>query len=130
MIKLDIHNRIRKERLDLKLTQEDLGNELGLSQQTISCYENGTLIPPADILVKLARIFNVSTDYLLGITNSFTDKNLIKISVNSKEYRLLTTYRKLGTDYKDIIWGDILKYQKIQEQSFVTNKKESNKKQA
>lgn len=127
---MDISTRIKKERLNLKLTQKKLAKQLGISQKTVSSYERGKCIPPIDILKKLAETFNVTTDYLLGITDEHFDKNSLKIAVEPKEYRLLSIFRKLDSDYKDIIWGEILKYQKLQEHSFMKNKKETQKQQA
>ncbi|MGN0307114.1 MAG: helix-turn-helix domain-containing protein [Lachnospiraceae bacterium] len=127
---MDIGARIKKERLNLKLTQKKLAKQLGISQKTVSSYERGKCIPPIDILKKLAETFNVTTDYLLGITDEYFDKNSLKIAVEPKEYRLLSIFRKLDSDYKDIIWGEILKYQKLQEHSFMKNKKETQKQQA
>ncbi|MGN1314634.1 MAG: helix-turn-helix domain-containing protein [Lachnospiraceae bacterium] len=127
---MDISTRIKKERLNLNLTQKKLAKQLGISQKTVSSYERGKCIPPIDILKKLAETFNVTTDYLLGITDEHFDKNSLKIAVEPKEYRLLSIFRKLDSDYKDIIWGEILKYQKLQEHSFMKNKKETQKQQA
>ena len=58
--------KMKQLRLQRKLTQMDLGNMLGVSKSVISSYENGAHYPPYDILLGLARIFGVSTDYLLG----------------------------------------------------------------
>lgn len=42
---------------------------IGLAISAVSSYESGSRYPSYDVLVKLARIFHVSTDYLLGMTN-------------------------------------------------------------
>ena len=42
---------------------------LGLTRSSISNYENNTQTPPADTLVRLADIYGVSVDYLLGVKN-------------------------------------------------------------
>ena len=59
--------RLKKLRKENKLTQSELAKKLHVSKSIISYYELGDRTPPADILVKLAYVFNVSTDYLLGI---------------------------------------------------------------
>lgn len=64
---MSIGNRIKNCRTDNQFTQKELANKLGLTPKMVSFYENDERIPPADILVKLARIFKVSTDYLLGM---------------------------------------------------------------
>ncbi len=57
---------LREERKRKKLTQTELGEKLGLSKTAISKYENGTAMPPVDIMRSLAKILNVSMDYLCG----------------------------------------------------------------
>lgn len=64
---MSIGNRIKNCRTENQFTQKELANKLGLTPKMVSFYENDERIPPADILVKLASIFKVSTDYLLGI---------------------------------------------------------------
>ena len=56
---------------------------------------------------KLAQFFNVSTDYLLSLPE-LPDEG--KMDVTPEERKLLTAYRKLSEDYRDIIMGDIKKY--------------------
>lgn len=55
--------RLRKEK---GLTQEEVGARLSLSPQSVSKWENGTSLPEIDTLGKLADLYGVSTDYLLG----------------------------------------------------------------
>lgn len=64
-----IGKRIRSLRQEYRMTQTQLGEYLGVGKTTISNYENENSFPDNDILVKLSEIFNVSTDYLLGISN-------------------------------------------------------------
>lgn len=56
-------------RKELKLSQFELAERLGVSQQTISKYENGTREPDNNTLKLLSDFFGVSTDYLLGTTD-------------------------------------------------------------
>lgn len=57
---------IRKERKRLGLTQNKLGEKLGICGKQVSNYENGVLIPPQDALFKMAEIFHCEFGYLLG----------------------------------------------------------------
>lgn len=57
---------IHQERDKLKWTQVKLGKKLGVSGKQISNYENGKLLPPQDILLKMAALFNCEYGYLLG----------------------------------------------------------------
>ncbi|MGN0529103.1 MAG: helix-turn-helix domain-containing protein [Eubacterium sp.] len=56
-----------------EMTQEKLSKELGVSRQTVSNYYNGKSEPDYNMLVKIARYFNVSTDYLTGKTDVKAD---------------------------------------------------------
>lgn len=60
-------DKLKKLRRDRKLTQEQLAELLGLATSAISSYEACYRRPSYEILVKYARIFHVSADYLLGI---------------------------------------------------------------
>ena len=51
------------------LTQKQVADRLGLAISAISSYESGSRYPSYEALIKLARMFHVSTDYLLGITD-------------------------------------------------------------
>ena len=55
-------------RIDNGYTQKQIGEYLGISQNTYSQYEIGVLNYPIDVLMKLADFYNVSVDYLLGRT--------------------------------------------------------------
>lgn len=56
-------------RKELGWTQAELANRLNISQQAISKYEKEERDPDIDVLIRIAKLFNVSSDYLLGITN-------------------------------------------------------------
>lgn len=64
---VDFGNMLKTLRLRKNMTQAQLANKLGLTKSVISAYETGLRLPSYDILIHIARIYNVSTDYLLGI---------------------------------------------------------------
>ena len=64
---VDFGNVLKKLRQQEGLTQQQLANKLGVTKSVISYYELQERYPSPDILTKLAQIFHVSTDYLLGI---------------------------------------------------------------
>ena len=64
---VDFGNTLKTLRLRKNMTQAQLAQKLGLTKSVISAYETGLLLPSYDILIHIARIYNVSTDYLLGI---------------------------------------------------------------
>ena len=61
--------RIRDLREDSDLTQTQLAKILGCSQQTYSRYESGEITIDIYSLIKLAKFYNTSLDYLVGLTN-------------------------------------------------------------
>lgn len=61
--------RIRDLREDRDLNQTQVATMLGMSQTGYSKYETGENDIPTAILIKLARFYNTSIDYLLGETN-------------------------------------------------------------
>ena len=67
---VDLGNRLKTLRLRKGLSQKELAVQVGVTKSTISAYEKGDRKPPYETLVLLARIFNVSTDYLLGVSRN------------------------------------------------------------
>lgn len=64
------YERIRQLREDRDLKQKQLAEKLNCSQQVYSNYELGQRDIPTDILIKLSKFYNVSIDYILGISNN------------------------------------------------------------
>ena len=64
---VDFGNKIKTLRQQNGLTQAQLAERLGLTKSVISAYETGLRMPSYDILISLARVFKVSTDFLLGL---------------------------------------------------------------
>lgn len=56
-------------RIEKNLTQKQVADRIGLAISAVSSYESGSRYPTYDTLIKLARMFHVSTDYLLGIAD-------------------------------------------------------------
>lgn len=65
-----MYQKIRDLREDNDLTQRQLADYLNCSQQVYSNYELGQRDIPTDILIRLSNFYNVSVDYLLGLTNN------------------------------------------------------------
>lgn len=61
--------RIRNFRIDRGLTQSQIAEVVGVSQNTYSQYEIGKLNYPLDVVIRLARFYSTSTDYLLELTD-------------------------------------------------------------
>ena len=65
-----MYKRIRDLREDNDLTQKQVSSALRCSQQVYSNYELGQRDIPTDILIKLSAFYNVSVDYILGLTDN------------------------------------------------------------
>lgn len=85
-------NRLKELRIDKNLSQAKLAELFNISQQAVSHYEKGVRDIDSALLKNLANFFNVSTDYLLGISDikNYTDDSNITIALNS------------DTDYDDL----------------------------
>lgn len=64
-----MYERIRNLREDMDLRQADVAEYLNCSQVAYSYYEIGSRDIPTDVLIKLAKYFHCSTDYLLGLSD-------------------------------------------------------------
>ena len=64
-----LSTRLKELRQSKNLRQEQVATLIGVNKSAISSYENNTRQPSYDILVRLATLYRVSTDYLLGQTN-------------------------------------------------------------
>lgn len=64
------YKRIKELREDNDLKQREVASALHCSQQAYSNYENGQRDIPTDVLIRLSSYYNVSTDYILGISES------------------------------------------------------------
>ena len=63
------YNRIRDLREDSDLTQVQCAKIAYISKNTYIRYENGEREPPLDVIINLAKHYNVSLDYIAGLTN-------------------------------------------------------------
>ena len=87
-------NRIKDIREDNDMTQITLAKKLNIARTTLSGYERQIAEPPFEILIKIAKIFNVSVDYIICRTNnpsfdSFTE------DLTEEEIKELQHYKEL-----------------------------------
>ncbi len=106
-------DKIKALRLDLGLTQKELANKIGSTPKSIWAYENGTAKPPYDVLIEYAKLFDVSTDYLLGLEDDFGQKVITSPDTYSKEERqLIEDYRTLSPALKKMLQDTIQTWQR------------------
>lgn len=65
-----INNRLRDLRIDKDLKQKDIAKYLKCTQVAYSHYELGKRDIPTDVLIALAKFYNTTTDYILGLTDN------------------------------------------------------------
>ena len=81
----DFGYRLKNLRQQHHLTQTQVANRLNLSKTSISDYENNVKTPSQDVLIKLAGLYRVSTDYLLGLD----DEEMISVEGLTRQQRRL-----------------------------------------
>lgn len=85
----------KKLRKSHNLTQKELGEHVGLSKAVVSKYENGMGYPTFDVLIRIAKYFGVTTDYLLGVENEKTfDVSKLTESQIDTIYQLIAEFQK------------------------------------
>lgn len=83
-----LDKRLQISRINSNLTRKQVAELINVSESLIGLYENGTRQPSLSSLIKLASIYKVSTDYLLGCET--TDSKLISLDgLNAKQIQAL-----------------------------------------
>ena len=105
-----IMKRLKELREQKNLTQAQLSKFLNISASTIGMYEQGRRFPDENLLKHISQYFNVSIDYLLGLTNipntidDYIQKsNTNSYHINDDEQTLIKKYRQLKAEDKQII---------------------------
>lgn len=93
-------NRLKQLRLELGYTQESLAEMLEIGNRQIWRYENGETEPDGETVAKIARILNVSADYLLGLTDDPTPSGMTS-QLSAVERAVIAALRR-GEKYEAI----------------------------
>lgn len=101
--------RIKELRFESGKTQVEIADNLGISRQVFANYEKEINFPDPNMLIKLARYFNVTVDYLIG--NEEQAKTVESSAVNitgltDKEREILMIFRGASESGKNIILGN------------------------
>ena len=94
-----IGNRIKELRTSKNLTQEDIAKMVKVSKATISNYEKGKVSPPIEILIKLAERYDVSIDWLCGLSNEEIPRLM---SYGDAFFRLVEIDKVIGFSVEDV----------------------------
>lgn len=97
---MDVHNKIKALRLQNDMTQKDFAHSMGVSVVSIQCWENGSKKPSMSAIISIAKIFKVTTDYLLGVNQS-RDYEIPMLS--NAEHKLLSNFRMLDDHGKKVV---------------------------
>lgn len=80
------------------LNQVKVARDLNISQETMSSYETGRIYPSPDMLIKLAKYYDISIEYILGRTDCNIPIDKIKPSnIDEKDFLLLNKINKLSS---------------------------------
>jgi len=95
---MDFITRLKELRDDADMKQIELAKKLNVKPSVVSKYENNHTQPNYMTIIKIADVFNVSVDYLLGISSVKNPYTMERYS--PKEAELVTRYRKLNNENK------------------------------
>lgn len=102
---------LKQLRQNARISQQQLANIIGISQQSINKYENHNVEPDISTLIDLADYFNTSVDYLIGNTNiQHKIEKVSRYDLNDEESKLIDEYRRLDDDEKSSINTIIYNY--------------------
>lgn len=90
--------RERKKSSNPNWTQKYVADKIGMARTTYTAYENGTKLPPLDIVDNLATLLGVTTDYLLGRTD-IKDPAYREAGISDSDYNNLSDYQKEVIDF-------------------------------
>ena len=95
---------LKKLRNEKKVSQQQLAEKIGVSQQSVNKYENHNVEPDIETLIKIADYFHTSVDYLIGNTElDRVIENVEKYDLSYDEKLLIDKYRKLDYDERESI---------------------------
>lgn len=96
--------RIKELRNEYHISQQELANAVLVSQQSIYKYENKDVDPSIDTLIKIAQFFNVSVDYLIGVSDiKEVAKNIDSFHLLEDEITFIHEFRLLDPCLQEII---------------------------
>lgn len=102
-----MESRIKQLRENRGLIQEILASELGITQQMLSKYERDVLCIKVDVLKRIAEYFNVTTGYLLGVSEVKRDlQGQMKVNKTlDTYYDLIEIYKGLDEYDQEMVWS-------------------------
>lgn len=105
-----IGDTIKKLRKENKLTQEQLGEAIGVSKMAISYFEKGKKAPGRESIEKIADYFHVTTDYLLGRTDSIKPSTNQHAIITEEGKNIMAIIENLPTEERKKAWEQLEMY--------------------
>lgn len=106
----DYGEALKYQRENSELTQPELANKIGTSQQNISRWERNEVLPNIDFCVQLAKFYGITLDELIGISDDFGVRSAPTASamrepasLTEKEKALISAFRKLLPETQDFV---------------------------
>lgn len=106
----DFNNTLRSLRQQAELSQQELGDRLGISKSAVSMYERGERTPDLELLERMADFFDVDLTYMVGTEKKITkltgtheddeaaDKGGALTMLSAEERAVIKAYRLASTD--------------------------------
>jgi len=108
----DISKKLLALRKELDLTQDQVAEAIGVSKQSISKYERGIKVPSRENINKLAEVFDVRTDYLLGKS----ERPKLDEKLFEKYEEILNRLNQLPEEDQDIVLQRMIKMTELLEE--------------
>ncbi len=87
------YTRLKDLREDSDLKQSELCEKINISKNTYVNYEQGKREPPFELIIKLAKFYEVSIDYISGKTNN--KKGIYQSDLSEREQKLISMFREM-----------------------------------
>ena len=118
---MDFYIRLENLIEERNLTQKQLSLDLHIASSTLNGYVNNNREPDFATLVRFAKYFSVSTDYLLGMSN---EKKPAPSSLSPTEGALIHLYRSLPAERQELLMEQARFYQCLEQKQGRVKKKE------
>ena len=97
---------------EASVSQKQLAEAIGVSQQSINKYENHNIEPDIETMIRIADFFNTSVDYLIGHTEVRRKIEVVHAyELNADEVKIIDGYRNLSAKQKNCVTTVIDSYQ-------------------
>lgn len=98
MENIPLNIRLKELRTDLKMNQVNFAEEIGVTQSTLSSYESGNASPSHEVLLAIAKRFNISLDWLFGISQRKVNFSTLGDIVDF--FFLIDEFNELGFEFE------------------------------